>query len=381
MPDPPATAFSSMEGQQLFCEALLAGDMGAFFRLIEQFRTQDEPAYCGLSSLTMVLNALNVDPKRTWKGPWRWFHESMLDCCEPLKVVQEKGITFSKLVCLARCNGAAVDAYLSMPINAADSSTEIAESEEEQAFRRTLQAVCRGRGEKQMIISYSRQEFGQTGDGHFSPVGGYHSASDRLLLLDVARFKYPPHWLPLRLVWKAMCRIDPETAQSRGYMVLSARTDSNPAVLKLTLSAVHRDAPHDAPPPYLTVVDANHQHGAQEPASKKQKTIHTHTQPPHPLTPTHSLAALQAIFLEKKKNMATPNAPLISTDMHHPSASKDAKRLAFRAALATLSCSVLCIELRGAPAEVQDGCHGQPCERPCAAKVCVYVCLRALVCV
>jgi glutathione gamma-glutamylcysteinyltransferase len=55
-----------MAGQQLFCEALLAGDMGAFFRLIEQFRTQDEPAYCGLSSLTMVLNALNVDPKRTW---------------------------------------------------------------------------------------------------------------------------------------------------------------------------------------------------------------------------------------------------------------------------------------------------------------------------
>jgi hypothetical protein len=265
-----------------------------------------------------------------------------------------------------------------MPINAADSSTEIAEiaESEEQAFRRTLQAVCRGRGEKQMIISYSRQEFGQTGDGHFSPVGGYHAASDRLLLLDVARFKYPPHWLPLKLVWKAMCRIDPETAQSRGYMVLSARTDSNPAVLKLALSA------HDAPPPNLTVVDANqHQHGAQEPASKKQKTIHTPTQPPHPLTPTHSLAALQAIFLEKKKNIATPNAPLISTDMHHPSPSKDAKRLAFRAALATLSCSVFCIELRGAPTEVQDGCHGQPCEKPCAAKVCIYVCVYARSCV
>ena len=27
-----------------------------------QLRTQDEPAYCGLSSLVMVLNALAVDP-------------------------------------------------------------------------------------------------------------------------------------------------------------------------------------------------------------------------------------------------------------------------------------------------------------------------------
>lgn len=33
-----------------------------------------------------VLNALAIDPGRTWKGPWRWFDESMLECCEPLEV-------------------------------------------------------------------------------------------------------------------------------------------------------------------------------------------------------------------------------------------------------------------------------------------------------
>ena len=33
---------------------------------------QDEPAYCGLASLAMTLNTLNIDPRRTWKGPWRW---------------------------------------------------------------------------------------------------------------------------------------------------------------------------------------------------------------------------------------------------------------------------------------------------------------------
>ena len=40
--------------------------MGCFFRLIGQFRTQDEPAFCGLGSLARVLNALNVDPMRIW---------------------------------------------------------------------------------------------------------------------------------------------------------------------------------------------------------------------------------------------------------------------------------------------------------------------------
>lgn len=68
-------------GRQLFQEALLDGTMSGFFRLMEQFSMQDEPAFCGLTSLSMVLNALCIDPRRTWKGAWRWFHEAMLDCC------------------------------------------------------------------------------------------------------------------------------------------------------------------------------------------------------------------------------------------------------------------------------------------------------------
>lgn len=35
----------------------------------------------------------------------------MLDCCEPLEIVKEKGISFGKLVCLAHCSGAKVEAF------------------------------------------------------------------------------------------------------------------------------------------------------------------------------------------------------------------------------------------------------------------------------
>ena len=90
------------EGQQ----PLAGGDLACYFPLAAQFRTQDEPAYCGLSTLVMCLNALQVDPLRTWhESVWRWYSEDMLECCEPLAVIKEQGIPMGKFTCLARCNG------------------------------------------------------------------------------------------------------------------------------------------------------------------------------------------------------------------------------------------------------------------------------------
>ncbi|KAF2286792.1 hypothetical protein GH714_030374 [Hevea brasiliensis] len=52
--------------------------------------------------------------------------------------------------------------------------------------------------------------------GHFSPIGGYHAGRDMALILDVARFKYPPHWVPLTLLWEAMNNLDETTGQNKG---------------------------------------------------------------------------------------------------------------------------------------------------------------------
>ena len=79
-----AVAFASPEGRQLFAEALTTDGMVGYFPLAEQFHTQSEPAYCGLGSLVMALNALGIDPGRLWKGAWRRFAEDMLDCCLPV---------------------------------------------------------------------------------------------------------------------------------------------------------------------------------------------------------------------------------------------------------------------------------------------------------
>ncbi|PIN12539.1 Glutathione gamma-glutamylcysteinyltransferase [Handroanthus impetiginosus] len=70
LPSPPAIDFSSPEGKKLFTEALHNGTMEGFFKLISYFQTQSEPAFCGLATLAMVLNALAIDPCRKWKGNW-----------------------------------------------------------------------------------------------------------------------------------------------------------------------------------------------------------------------------------------------------------------------------------------------------------------------
>ena len=356
LPSPPAIAFSSEEGRQIFREALAEGYMEGYFLLAEQFRTQDEPAYCGLATLTMVLNALAVDPGRTWKGVWRWYNEGFLDCCRDLDSVQQHGIPFDELLCLAECHGLSVTAKTpqqpalqwrkgvtaatvlrqdAIALARGDSAQAIAEgarspAEEsrwteappewmmgavvfespdakaccvqgtcnsstaaasstadpasaggtvnatspvvaqqpqdkkerrksaeivsprgpeharcsgscadacakkkadslrrlrtEENFRREVREVCAAADAPMLLVSYSRKRLGQTGDGHFSPVGGYHAARDLVLLLDTARFKYPPHWVPLPLLYHAMRFLDEDTGRPRGWIGVD-RTD------------------------------------------------------------------------------------------------------------------------------------------------------------
>jgi len=132
----------------------------------------------------------------------------MLSCCVPLSQVKEQGITISIFKCLAECNGAAVETFSQYP-------KMTLQSFRDDVVASTSQNACN----QALVVSYSRIELGQTGDGHFSPIGAYSSDLDAVLILDVARFKYPAHWVPLEVVFKAMQRHDPVTNKPRGYFV------------------------------------------------------------------------------------------------------------------------------------------------------------------
>lgn len=189
--------------------------------------TQTEPAYCGITTLVLVLNAFSVDPQQTWKGPWRWYEEKMLNCCMDLEQVKENGITLRDFQCLAHCQGLSVDLHYGDSVTLDD-------------FRAAVQTACVEPKDNDddtteesaldiLVVSYSRKVLGQTGSGHFSPVAAYDVASDSVLILDTARFKYGAHWVPLPLLFEAMGPMDPDTGKSRGYCLLSFSSHHNVA--------------------------------------------------------------------------------------------------------------------------------------------------------
>lgn len=200
-------AFSSPAGREVFQQALAAGGLEGYFPLAEQFHTQADPAFCGLGSLVVALNAMGVDPGRLWKGPWRWFAEDLLDCCLPLERVRQRGMNLDELACLARCNGAQVQLQRADEVGL-------------DALRAALSAAASGDGV--LVVAYDRASLGQTGAGHFSPIGGFHAERDLALILDVARFKYPPHWAAAEALYRAMLPHDPDTGRARGWMSLRA---------------------------------------------------------------------------------------------------------------------------------------------------------------
>lgn len=78
------------------------------------------------------------------------------------------------------------------------------------------------------ILNYSRKtyirclsRFGQTGEGHYSPISGYHRGEDSTLIMDVARFKYPSHWMDIPTIYESLKEIDTQSGLTRGLVILS----------------------------------------------------------------------------------------------------------------------------------------------------------------
>ena len=209
-------SFSSKEGRQIFQSSLINKGLKAFYCLIEQHSTQSEPAYCGPSTLVIVLNALAVDPRRKWKGPWRWYDEHMLNCCIDLEEVKTTGITLSTFICLARCQGVSVQGQYASECTIDRFRDAIRQSCIEEADDADIQ-------HKFLVVSYNRSVLSQTGAGHFSPVAAYDPQSDSVLILDTARFKYGAHWVSVPLLFESMQKIDPDTNKSRGFVLLSTK--------------------------------------------------------------------------------------------------------------------------------------------------------------
>ena len=223
---PNLTALSSPEGRQYLLESMSNNTAESYWALTEQFVNQSDPAYCGVTTLLMVLNAMNIDPNVRWKGGWRFYGDEdvlLQRCCLNADRIRRVGITMEQFMILGTCHG--MEITMKRPTTTA-SSTSNATSQPRytlEDFRNDIRQTLDSRLNRNnsiLVTSFSRAALQQTGDGHYSPIAAYHEASDQVLVLDVARFKYAPYWAFVEDLYQAMEPLDKATQLPRGWYIM-----------------------------------------------------------------------------------------------------------------------------------------------------------------
>jgi hypothetical protein len=221
------------EGQSLLRRSEARADYGP---LAQDFLTQANLAYCGVASAVMVLNSLAVPaPPVPGYGRYRfWTQENLFQpATEPFvrpERVAKEGMTLEQLAGLLERHGLKVQWWTADRFDAA-------------SLRALLRRSLADPGDR-LLVNYDRPLLGQAGGGHISPLAAYDARSDRVLILDVARYRYPSVWVRLEDLLRAMRSVDSSSGRSRGLVRISA---------PLAAPATAAPAASGGPPPPGTV--------------------------------------------------------------------------------------------------------------------------------
>jgi hypothetical protein len=58
------------------------------------------------------------------------------------------------------------------------------------------------------------------GGGHWSVLAAYDAQSDRVLILDVAKYKYQPAWVAIGTLRRALATLDTTSNKPRGLVLV-----------------------------------------------------------------------------------------------------------------------------------------------------------------
>lgn len=208
---PEPLPLASPAGQALLMRpTTLRSDLGPLSQWLE---TQANLAYCGVASSVMALNSLAVTaPAAAGYGPYHfWTQQNLFDAAagrrftEP-ELVARQGMTLEQLHGLLAGQGVQVDRHHGENLSLGQ-------------FRMLLRRSLSDPGDR-LLVNYRRSELGQQGGGHISPLAAYDLAGDRVLILDVARYRYPSVWVPAADLWRALRTVDPGSGRSRGLVII-----------------------------------------------------------------------------------------------------------------------------------------------------------------
>jgi hypothetical protein len=203
---------ASAAGQALLVDRrTLRADYGSLSQWLE---TQANLAYCGVASAVVSLNSLGQPaPAVAGYGNYRfWTQTNLFAAPASLAVVRpeqvaRQGMDLAQLQGLLASQGVVAQRFHGDSLSLAQ-------------FRWLLQRSLAD-GSDRLLVNYHRGALGQQGGGHISPLAAYARHGDRVLILDVARYRYPPVWVATGDLWRAVRTLDSSSGRSRGLVIVS----------------------------------------------------------------------------------------------------------------------------------------------------------------
>ena len=198
------------------------GSYGAFqysqdyFLLNQGLEAQKNQAYCAVATVAAVLNSLRglmelpLDPIY---NPYPYATQSILfNDCTDTKVIMHNdsfdgilsspfGLNLESTKSLLACH-LSPDEGWNIKLHHLNTSITTVDELRNKVRKALLNPFAR------VLINYDRKMAGQIGGGHFSPIGSYSPSLDAFLVLDVAKYKYPPVWIPTETLYRSLGTID-----------------------------------------------------------------------------------------------------------------------------------------------------------------------------
>ena len=197
-------------------EAMLLETPGldGYFPVSAAFETQKNQAYCGVASMVIALNAMGVPAPTTPEyQPYTVFTQDNVltqtsEAILPRAVLARQGMTLDQLGGLLGLYPVKVEVH-----HAAGGGLD--------EFRRLAGDAVKDR-HRVVLVNYLRKAIGQERGGHISPLAAYDPKADRFLILDVARYKYPPVWVTASDLFDAMNTTDADNdGRTRGFVLIA----------------------------------------------------------------------------------------------------------------------------------------------------------------
>ncbi|MBL6621140.1 MAG: hypothetical protein ISP24_00440 [Rickettsiales bacterium] len=226
-------SWNSEEGIKLFEEAYYKKD---FYNLAHHFEPQINPLYCGIASITIILNALNqgrydIESLNISKRPKKYggeyiefkkYTQNSILNKETDKIKSRKVINFKRKHKLYKKYDPGLTlSDLSEIMQSHDLSTQTFYAKEDlkSGISEFKKQLIRNLNEKNryIIANFYGPIFGGLTDGHISPIVAYNRKKNKILILEVASHKQPWNWVDIDLFYQAMQKVDID--KPRGFIV------------------------------------------------------------------------------------------------------------------------------------------------------------------